>query len=333
VRDDIIKSITKKEILKELEIKKISFENTNDVINLIREIYGSKYLEKEFYNSNVIEYYIRLINYEKGLAWKGIFLKNKLIAQMAAIIENNHVILKLTMIKQEYRNMGLMILLSTSMIKEIDNFRETDFRSIFAFIDPTNLPILKILNKFKFIKVGTVPPYDIGNNFEIYCMVAFDSPPLTITPHFEILKKIKKIIDHLQFRRYIMENKSLSRIFVNNFNYNIIIKQNNTVFPIKYSIFIDNIKCGEYFENSYTYSWYDFKFTKDLSLELKDIILRKMVDRFLDSLNITSFSIIVDINDASLQEILLDLKFNFYAFLPFYLKSNDAILMGTSKIK
>ena len=111
-------------------------ENTDDVINLTREIHNEHYADKEFYDKYVVEYYIKKINYYKGGAWKGVFFKDQLIAQMLASIENHSVILKLTMIKEEFRNLGIMKFLSVSMIKEIDEYKETDFRTIFAFVNP-----------------------------------------------------------------------------------------------------------------------------------------------------------------------------------------------------
>jgi len=319
--------------LKNLIVKKISLENIDDVLNLIKRIYNLDYLEKEFYDKNVIEHYITKINYEKGGAWKGIFLKGELIAQMLAIIEHKHVILKLTMIEDKYRNLGLMKLLSISMIREIDLYKGSDFKTIFAFVDPINLPILKILHQFDFIRVGSVPAYDVGEDFLIYSKTVFNYALTAITPHHRLIKKIEEILRKSRIERKILDNKSLSSILINNFPGILKIVEVSNKFPKKYNIYFKNNICAEFFENIYTYSWYDVDFNKQIKLELKDKILKEIVSKFQLAQNITSLSIIVEVNDSSIQEILLNLKFEFYGFLPLYYGKTDGLLLGISKIR
>lgn len=314
-------------------IKRFLLEDSDDIIDLINSIYGSEYLEREFYDKEVISHYIKYVNYERGGAWKGLFFKDELVAQMLAIIENSHVILKLTMIKENYRNMGLMMILSASMIKEIDHYKNTDFKTIFAFVSPSNLPILKILHQFKFIEVGTVPSYDIGEDFLIYSKIVFNHSLMTITPHYKLKKKIRNITSKLKIERNVIENTSFTSILVNNLPYNVKILPISNDFPKKYHIYIDKILCGNFNENIHTHSWYDLNFQKEIPIEFKDKILKEMVLNFENSPNITSFSIIVDIDDASCQEMLLELKFQYHAFLPLYYGIKDGILLGLSKIR
>lgn len=267
----------------------------------------------------------------KGGAWKGVFYKDKLIGQMLAIIENEKVILKLTMLKQEYRNFGIMKLLSISMIDEIKNYREKDFRSIFAFIDSNNYSIIGILNTFRFKEVGSIPIYGKKKQILIFCKVIFDNEITVISPHSCLAEKIKKSVEKLALKRVVIPRTLESVIDFNASNINITIKRNNKKNPTKIRLIYDKIAFAEFLENKQQNSWYEFNFIGYVSEKIKYFIVKKIISLFNINTKIQSFTLITDINDVYLQELILELGFDFLGYMPFYGK-NDGILFGISKI-
>ncbi|MBN1801535.1 MAG: hypothetical protein JW891_08520 [Candidatus Lokiarchaeota archaeon] len=301
------------------------------MIKLIYEIYDLNYFEDQFYDINVIKCYIKKIR-NMGGAWKGAFFKGNLIGQMLAVIENQMVILKLTMLKQEFRKFGIMTLLSISMIDEIKNYKDTDFHSIFAFIDSHNSSIIEILRKFKFIEVGTIPFYNNETKILIFSKVVFDNKLILITPHLFFIDEIKASLEKLGLKRIVIR-----RTFNYPYNSNILVKnikieKNSNKNPTKYFLIVDNIVVAEFLENKQQNSWYNFNFNGILSYKIKYSILKEILSFFNKSPEVKSISLIVNINDVDLQDLMIRFDIKYLGYLPYYGK-NDGILFGISKGK
>ncbi|MFX1397936.1 MAG: hypothetical protein ACFFAS_12940 [Promethearchaeota archaeon] len=302
------------------------------MINLIRNIYGNDYFDEDFYDRKVIKNYIKKTYDKKGGVWKGIFFKGELIGQMLAIIENYRVVLKLTMLKQEFRKSGMMLMLSASMIKEIKNYNKNDFRSIFAYVDSNNTPIIKILKRFKFIEVGKIPFFE-QKKILIYCKVPFNSQLIIISLHPRLAENIKENVEKLGLKRTLLSKNISFKSNTSKVHLSIKMKKTVNPYPAKYQIFSDGKVIAHFLENKQKDFWYDFIFVEDTPIMLKNLVMQKILCSFEKSSRTLFFSLIADANDVKTQEMLLNLNLQYCGYLPFYFGSKDGILFGKIKLK
>lgn len=328
----------KYKILREVEVRDIIYEDIDEIINLIKEIYENEYPGKEFYERAIISSYIKDNIDNNNVFWKGGFYKGKLIAQMLSVIKHGVAFLKLTMVNQKYKGIGVMTLISFHMEQVLNNLNESDLKCIYAFVSSKNTPILKILINHNFVKLGTTPMHDKNKSFIIFGRVSYDFKWKLITPYIAFCKYLYKTIKENGLKRLIVAQPIFLPMTPTQKMYKIKIEKIEDRFPYEILIRTENFVmnkggiCAQLYENEYHKSWYDFRFINDIPLDLKYQIIKKIVNDFYYTDEINSLSFVIDINDRQLQSLLLNLNIRYYGFLPFYLNGKDAILMGITKI-
>ena len=320
-------------ILQDIYIRDLKINDAVLIIDLIISEYGENYCDKEFYDINVLKYYLLKISEKKEGIWKGAFFKNQLIGQMFVIIRHNTFFVKLTILKNEFRNRGIINRLGNEMVRSHYDFKNSKIRCCYAFVDRNNQSILYILKKFRFYSVGSTPYHESDKNYIIFARILFDFKQKLISPYSKLIGKIKKTICETNILRSFKIEKSQDMHVLNRNNNDIKIIKLKQNFPFKYQILINNKLCAEFIENEYNKSWYDFQFFYNLTLKSKYSILTTIVDLFKNTKGINALSIPTHVNDNTLQKYLIKENLNYYAFLPFYYGQEDAILLGLSKIK
>jgi len=279
----------KLDLLDLTRVRKLNLDDTSAILNLIKSVFSNDYVDKEFYNIKIIEQYLKKINEKGEGVWKGVFLDDNLIGMMLAILEGSSLFLKMTMVDNKYANKGIITKLGPYMLKEIPKFRKFNVKSIYAFVNNNDLPILKTLLKFSCINFGRTPYYEENKCYLIYGLIVFDRHKHLISPHYKLHKNIEKLIKETKIRREIINDRSSNSIAINNAKYDLKIKKIKNLFPTNYQIFDCNNLCASFSENKFNNTWYNFRFLNKTSLKLQVLILKKIVELFYEIKKIKSF--------------------------------------------
>ncbi|MHA1293358.1 MAG: GNAT family N-acetyltransferase [Promethearchaeota archaeon] len=189
-----------------IKIRNIEFEDIDQVLKIFKDEYGEDYYDKRFYNKSYLTNFIQRRIQKNDVAWKGVFFDKVLIAQMLAIIHKFKVILLFTLTAERYKNTGIMKKLSVAMIEEIKYHNASEFKSIYAFVRNDNLPMVKILNKYGFKKLGKTPYYQKNFCFLIFGAIVYDCKWKLVSPHFKLSEKIARINFKYKLRRLLCVN-------------------------------------------------------------------------------------------------------------------------------
>lgn len=325
----------KYKFLKSVQIRDITFENSDDILNLIKEKFGDNYHDKKFYDENIIQHYTQKAPLKDNIFWKGAFLQNKLVGQAMLEISHGVGFIKLTMISNDYRHSGILTLLSYHLMSEISRLTSEELRYIYAFVANTNNHVLDFIEKYGFCKLGMVPAWDKNERFIIYGRISRNMKDQwrLVDIYMDLYDPIIKIIKSLNLKRYIQTRSKLYFELNKEASYRIDFFKNCDLFPFEIQIKEPNFRepVAFIFENKFQKSWFDFYFNIEIPYELKFNVINEVLNKFNESNYLNSLSLSVDVNDYILQKFLLDLGFKFYAYLPFFFKV-DKILMGKSKI-
>lgn len=328
--------LSKIKFLKEIEIRDICFDNLNDVTSLITEEYGDKYPEQEFYQRDVIKTFIKRSLNKEGVYWKCAFYQGRLIGQIICEIKHNTAFLRLATVCQKYRRMGVMKLLSYYIERVAHLHNESDFKCVYAFISNENYQMQKHIVRYNYVRLGITPPWNSCNYFHIFGIIVYDYKWRLCTPHPKLYMDIFNTVKSGNINRFISINPSsmndppLKQVELNEVE----LKRLKSEFPQKIGVFSTNHELlAELSENKFQKSWYDLFYKKDLSIQIKERIVKKILREFNSNENVYSLSLVVDINDQKQQAMLLNSKLSYMAYLPFYLNGKDVILMGKSKFK
>ena len=115
-------------------------------------------------------------------------------------------------------------------------FKGKKFKTIFAFVDSNNIPLLKILNRFQFKLLGRVPCHDKYRFYLIYGRIYYYYKPKTIHPHAEICQSVKNIIEKAEIDKIKVE-KGRDYINIKRIEFNIKIIKKDDAYPLKIKIF------------------------------------------------------------------------------------------------
>ena len=325
------------QFLKKVKIRDLLMEDADKVLELIKENYGYNYPEQEFYQKDVINSYLKRAINKEGVYWKGAFFEGTLIGQLIGEIKHGISILKLAIVKDQFKRLGVMKLLSYEIERVTTNHSISDFRCVYALISKNNISMQNHIVKYNYVRLGTTPLWDYNEAFVIYGIVVYDYHWKPVKPQAKLYNQIYQTIKDANLNRFIIINilppPEKTLIEVKKLNIQFVEKR----YPQK--ILINTLYSNgtreisaEFYENSYQKTWYDLRFSKAISLDLKELIAQKILELFERNKEINSLSFCVDANDSNLQNSLLKLDFNYHAFLPFYLDGVDAILMGKSKL-
>jgi RimJ/RimL family protein N-acetyltransferase len=325
-----------KKNVKNIEVRDLNYEDVPKVINLIKKIYGKEYHEKEFYEPIVIHSIIKDSKEKKRdkVYWKGGFLGNTLIGQMLFIIRNGAGFLECTMVDDEFKGKRVITRISLEMVKILEEMKDTDVKCIYAFVHHKNVPIIKILNNFGFYYYGTIPAHENGEYLLVYGRIVYDFKWKMINPHIKLCPELFKIIKRAKLKRLISALETPGLLLPHQKIKDIKITRLSNSYPYKLIISTeDGTTLAELLENKFQKSWYDFRINKNLTLDIKKQIIKKIIQIFQNHMGINSLSFIIEIDDKMTQSLLLNLGAKLYAILPFYFEKNDMILMGFSKIE
>ena len=322
--------------LKKVEIKDIRHEHIDEILSLIRNNYGNEYPDAEFYNQISLKKYIThsINRTTHKIYWRGAFFQNKLIAQILFIPKHGTGFLNLTMVHNDYQDMGVLSLLGSKMMKVQYDLKISDMRCTYAIVNNTNIPMIQILKKFKFVRLGTLPAYNHNKFLLIYGRVFKDFNWKMIKPYLYLSPEIYKKIKKAKLKR-IISTDSAPILSSKKIEKNIHIERIKRLSNNKILFyFYPGDKCAELIENCNQKSWYDVRLiTEKLNFNEKKQIFEKIIDEFNTSVNVNSISFTIDINDRESQRILLSNKMRLYAYLPYYYYEKDMLLIGYSKIE
>ncbi|MFW9990278.1 MAG: GNAT family N-acetyltransferase [Candidatus Odinarchaeota archaeon] len=307
-------------------------EDAGKIIKLIKKVYGESYFEREYYDIEFIQRKLR----EKHAYWKGAFINGTMIGQMLFTLSHNAGYLKVTMADPEFRALGIITQISIEMIKMKEIMNSLVLKCVYAIIDKNNLPIIKILNNFNFKYLGKIPNHDHYKGLIIYGLILYDFNWKMIKPHLKLSSSIYHSIQTAELKRVISTTifKKNSRI-INNFDIEITNSKIKFDRVKKFQICLKNGKAiAEITENHYQKCWYDFKFLiDDLSLLNKRKVIELILFEYSNNNKINSISFPIPVHDTVSQNILINLGAKYYAYLPFYYREYDSILLGFSKIE
>ncbi len=322
----MISNFLKYDILNEIVIREIERKDINQVIQLIKVVYKEAYDEK-YYHNDYLKRYANKIEKSQLIFWKGVFLKEKLIAQMLFIIKNGFGKLKLTMVDPEFESMGVMSYLGFQMEKvlQLPEVKDSNLQIVYAYVENNNLPMIKILEEYQFNIFGRTPNYNINSFYKIYGRVINIKTWKYITPHFNISRFIQNINIKYNLKR-------LLSIFIPIILFSFA-KQDIKIEQVKKKkktilFIVERRTYAKIHENNQ--SWYSFKFINNPSIELKVSILAILIEKFEKNEKILSISLFINMNDYHSQHFLLEKGFKFFAYLPCYHEC-DNILMGKKK--
>ncbi len=325
-------------VLKSIQIKDASYEYIDDIISLIRDIYGDKYPEKEFYDKKVIYDYITESFRRDKICWKCAFLNGEMIGQLLAVIRHNIGYIKLTMVKKEYRKFGILTLITFYMLQLLKDLNDNDLKYIYAFISNKNTSAIRFIPHYEFSRLGAVPAWECDNYYIPFGRMVYDKKWKLISPHIKLCPEIFQTLKNAGLKRYISIQLDTSFSFNKSNNTNIEYKEKAGKNPHKISVIdmsngnAEGEIYAQFYENKYQKSWYDVHFINDCSFAIKTEIIRDILKKFEEKKDINSLSFSISINDRAAQKFLLDLGLIYYAYLPFYRNDTDMLLMGKSKI-
>jgi RimJ/RimL family protein N-acetyltransferase len=313
-------------------IRNLVQEDAENIINLINKVYGKLYFEREYYEIG----FIRNILKEKYTYWKGAFINGNLIAQMLFTIRHNTGYLKTTMVHPEFRGMGLITLLGIEMMKLKKILNSSILKCVYAIINEGNHPIIKALQKFNFKFLGRIPNHDNHKGLVIFGLVQYDfnwrivkpTLKLSVLIYNSILSAgIKRIISASNSSNNLQDNK-ISKLEISNSEIGSNGSRVIQIFVKKGEII------AELCENQYQKCWYDFKFLRNnMNFYNKKNVFEKVLNEYNTNSRINSISFPIPIDDNISQHILVDFGAKYYAYLPFYYKDYDSVLLGFSKIQ
>ena len=313
-------------------IRNLVQEDAEKIVELIKNVYGKLYYEPEYYDIEFIQEKIR----EKHTYWKGAFLNRKLIGQMLFTINHKAGYLKVTMVDPEFRGMGIITQFGIEMMKLKKIMNSSILKCVYAIINEGNNPIIKELKKFNFKFLGRIPYQDNSKGLIIFGLIQYDFNWKMIKPHLKLSLSVYNSIQSAGIKR-ILSASNLNKDSQNIKSSDIIISRskvkNNGVKIIQICM-KDGENIAEIIENQYQKCWYDFKFLRNnMNLTSKKKVIDMILNEYSNNNNINSISFPISVNDFISQNILIDLGAKYYAYLPFYYKDYDSILLGFSKIK
>lgn len=319
-------------LLKNIYIRDLIKNDSEKIINLIKKVYGKFYFEEEYYDIDFIQKKLR----EKYTYWKGAVLNDKLIGQMLFTLGHGAGYLKLTMTDPEFQGKRIISQMGLEMMKVKKNMNSSIFKCAYAIITENNFPMKKILNNFNFRYLGRIPYHENNKGLIIFGRVMYDLNWKIIRPHLKLGPLIYESIRSAGIKR-IMSTSNL------NDNSLFHIKNNIEIFRSKVKYGDTNIvqihnkkreKIAEFVENQYQKCWYDFRFLRNnLDLVSKKKIINKVLQEYSQNKSINAISFPIHVDDVISQNMLINLGAKYYAYLPFYFKDYDSILLGFSKIE
>ncbi len=332
---EILKSKCYLEDNKKIIIRNVKINDINQILKLINDIYGKEYSDGEFYNSNYLKKLIKKSNVNKKfkIIWQCAYYGDRLIGQVMLQKQFGIAIVKLAMVDNNFKNMGIMNLLGSKLTEYIDDLKNSNINCVYAVIDQKNLKMIQVLENFKFKKFGSLPKHNLSENLLIYGRILKDFYWKMIKPDIRLSKNIYKLTKEAKIKRIIS-----TEIFIPSFSENqkliLSFKINNNNF-LKKKIYLVNENAKIYAEISENqHSWYNIKLTgNNLNYWEKKQILETIIEKFNLKIDIGSLSFIIDVNDKESQQILKDNQLNLYAYLPFYYNHKDMVLLGSSKIE
>ncbi len=319
-------------MLNNIYIRSLLIDDSEKIIDLIKKVYGKFYFEKQYYETDYVQSKLR----EKHTYWKGAFLNDKLIGQMVFTLSHDAGYLKLTMIDPEFQAQGIISQMGIEMMKLKTIVNNSVFKCVYAIINEDNIPIIKILNKFNFRYLGKIPNHENNKGLIIFGLILYDFNWKLIRPHIKLGPSVYKSTRLAGIKRIISASNSnkRSQIFKNS---KIEIIRSKGKYEGTKNIQICNNN-GEYLaeliENQYQKCWYDFKYLRNnMDLLSKKIIIDRILQEYSNNKSINSISFPIIVDDNVSQNILINLGAKYYAYLPFYYKDYDSILLGFSKIE
>ncbi|MFX1374427.1 MAG: GNAT family N-acetyltransferase [Promethearchaeota archaeon] len=319
-------------MLKNIYIRNLIKDDTEKIVDLIKRVYGKFYFEERYYDTDFIQ---KKLN-EKYTYWKGAFLNDKLIGQMIFTLSHDAGYLKMTMVDPEFQGRKIISQIGLEMMKVKKKMNSSIFKCAYAIITEKNIPMIKILKNFKFKHLGQVPYHENNKGLIIFGRVLYDLNWKIIRPHLKLGSSIYKSIQSAGIKR-IMSASNLNDNSYFHISNKIEILRSKVKYDGTNIVQICN-KNGEYFaefiEDQYQKCWYDFRFLRNnFDLESKKKIINKILQEYSQNKSINAVSFPVHVDDAVSQNMLINLGAKYYAYLPFYFRDYDSILLGFSKIE
>ncbi|MBD3196971.1 MAG: GNAT family N-acetyltransferase [Candidatus Lokiarchaeota archaeon] len=333
------KNITKNnDVISDIKIRDVLPSDNYKIISLIKSIHGFKYPEIKFYDPELITIKINRAIKKSSSAWKIATLNNKIVGQM--LLETNKSIgtVKLAMVDKKYHNVGIGLLLAQAIDNEIKTTMKNCFNFLYAIVQTHNEAIIAIIKKFGFKKLGNVPRISSDVSYSIYGRVEKDSLWKLISPIPDLSKIIFSKVILFKLRRLLSvcnsNFKNHNRVKIKGDYHIEKVSMNHEVYLYFYEYYpsINKSLLAKLTWDKLQKSWYDFQFVKKISHLKKCDLLLFLNQEFSKDNEINSLSTIIDIDDNNVQKFILDIGFQYYGFLPFYLGIKDAILFGKSKI-
>lgn len=317
---------------KNIIIRNLVQEDAETIANLIKKVYGKLYFEREYYDVNFIREKLR----EKYTYWKGAFINRKLIGQMLFNIKHYTGYLKVTMVDPEFRGLGIITQIGIEMMKLKKIMNSSILRCVYAIINEGNQPIIRALKRFNFNFLGRIPFHDNNKGLIIFGLIQYDFKWRMINPSLKLSGLIYNSIRSAGIKRIISTSNlsKVSRSFeINKFKMFRYYRKSNGAKVLQICTKKEE-KIAEIFENKYQKCWYDFKFLRNnIALVSKKEVFDLILGEYYSNKKINSISFPIPVNDKSSQNILVDLGARYYAFLPFYYRDCDSVLLGFSKIQ
>ncbi|MFX0023248.1 MAG: GNAT family N-acetyltransferase [Candidatus Hermodarchaeota archaeon] len=309
------------------------FENDSEkIVDLIKKVYGKFYFEEIYYDTHYIQKKIR----EKHTYWKGAFLNDKLIGQMLFTLSHDAGYLKLTMADPEFQGKGIISKMGLEMMKVKKNMNSSIFKCVYAIITENNVPMVKILKKFNFKYLGRIPYHENNKGLIIFGLVLYDLNWKIIRPHLKLGPSVYESIQSAGIKR-IMSSSNLNDNSNFHINHKIEIFRSKKKYNGTNTIQICNTnkECiAELIENQHQKCWYDFKLLRNnIDLASKKKLINRILQEYSHNKHINAISFPIHVDDVVSQNMLINLGAKYYAYLPFYFKDYDSILLGFSKIE
>ncbi|MBN1216934.1 MAG: hypothetical protein JXA99_16020 [Candidatus Lokiarchaeota archaeon] len=332
---EILKSKCYLEEKKKIIIRNVEINDINQILKLINDIYGKEYSDGEFYNSNYLKKLIKKsnVNEKSKIIWKCAYYGDHLIGQVILQKQFGIAIVKLAMVHNNFKNMGIMNLLGLKLAEYIDDLKNSNIFCVYAVVNQKNLKMIQVLENFKFKKYGSLPKHNLSENLLIYGRILKDFYWKMIKPDIKLSTNIYKIIKEAEIKRIIS-----TEVFIPSFSENqkiILSIKINKHSLLKKKIYLMDEDDKIYAEISGNqHSWFNIRLiSNNLTYCEKKQIFETIIKKFNLKGDIRSLSFIIDVNDKESQQILKENQLNLYAYLPFYYNHKDMVLLGSSKIE